>query len=1062
LQSIEKLWQNRSAVMNRTNYEDVARLAGVSLATVYRVMNGRGPASAGTEARVREATKKRGLGALRTRRTKLLAFLLGNRGFLHRFHSRILGGAEACCVQRGYNMLIISLRYPHDVGWKQLQLPRVLELHGVVEGFIVASINSQNLLDLLARTKLPYAVQGNGMRDPWQRGDIDAAYFDDIGGSRQLTAYLQWLGHRDIWFVANREFPSFERSYQAYAGAMMEAGLQPRRVGFHSEDQTKVGYLGAKSILARGGPVTAIFGGLDPTAVGVYEALRECGKRVPEDISVTGFDDLEARTLHPSLTTSHIYLEELGKKLVEFVLQRIDHPELAPQQFSVPTNLIRRESCRFPSPVLDSPKTFTRPSRAATRYGQRGLRERKETVTKAKQIAGVFLMAWVPLLCAGVSPVTPREAQEWTRHLLPLPHEIAIPQKYTLHPSGVAIKLREGAGAMEHQAAKELAELFQRKNGVAPAGKEFEIRIGVSFELTSGLRSHPNWQQAYIIRPSGVRQLLLIALDEKGIRYAANTLQQLLEASFSPDTVSIPLAEITDWPDLEERGLWNFPQAYEPIASMPEEWVPWMASIKLNYGQMQTQIQKVERGKPNHVAIQRDLYQLAQRKAFHFVPFLMHLNFMNDYGLYRAYPELAGKGDEALATRYIAHRTGDQHRVPYASHPAFRRILAEWIADIAAQGADEVSVWLSERPAEDQHADTVATGQSVMEARAVVSAWREAQKRYPNFGLRVFLSTTTSNRYYRVIAELPPEVKIERACATSLERVLHLPRDLLRNPLLDTYAAEGRWIASYDVPLTANGRVETPEFMVPQSSAHRIRDYLRQIAARRYRAAYGMMAWSNKGKESCGFDINALAEWSWNLNGRSEKEFAIAWATREGLGNPEAVGEWSELMGPVEFDVYDSDFPLVYSWGLAAQMIRERKRPYLGEGTFRYYTTPEDFDSKIATCKKALKLAQGIENTYLINETRIVLSYVKLAKSLFQIAEHVATDDLSSLASQDKLRGYVGELNSSAKENAAAIREWRVALGPEPWHYRVHDAIQAPEKTARDVTEWLTGRYFFQ
>jgi LacI family transcriptional regulator len=120
-----------------------------------------------------------------------------------------------------------------------------------------------------------------------------------------------------------------------------------------------VGYLGAKSILARGEPVTAIFAGSDPTAVGVYEALREGGKRVPEDISVAGFDDIEARTLHPSLTTAHIYLEEIGKKLVEFVLKRIDHLELDPQQFSVPTKLIRRESCRFPAPVVGLQRTVT-------------------------------------------------------------------------------------------------------------------------------------------------------------------------------------------------------------------------------------------------------------------------------------------------------------------------------------------------------------------------------------------------------------------------------------------------------------------------------------------------------------------------------------------------------------------------------------------------------------------------------------------------------------------------------------------------------------------------------
>src|SRR2546425_6020631 len=111
---------------NKTRFHDVARVAGVSLATVYRVMNGRGPASARTEAKVREAAKSLGLSALRAPRTKLLAFLLGNRALLHRFHSRVLAGAEACCVQHGYNVLIVSVRYPHDVGWKQLHLPRVI------------------------------------------------------------------------------------------------------------------------------------------------------------------------------------------------------------------------------------------------------------------------------------------------------------------------------------------------------------------------------------------------------------------------------------------------------------------------------------------------------------------------------------------------------------------------------------------------------------------------------------------------------------------------------------------------------------------------------------------------------------------------------------------------------------------------------------------------------------------------------------------------------------------------------------------------------------------------
>ena len=183
-----------------------------------------------------------------------------------------------------------------------------------------------------------------------------------------------------------------------------------------------------------------------------------------------------------------------------------------------------------------------------------------------------------------------------------------------------------------------------------------------------------------------------------------------------------------------------------------------------------------------------------------------------------------------------------------------------------------------------------------------------------------------------------------------------------------------------------------------------------------------MMAWGSSiqpgaiGKETYEFNINALAEWSWNLEGRSEKEFAIAWATREGYKNPEAVAEWSELMGPVEFDVYDSEFPICYSLGQMAEMVDQRKRPYLGEGLFRNYTNPEDFDSKTAACDRALEIAKTFDNLYLANETKVVRSYVRLAKYIYQIAERVATDELSTLESQEILRKSLENLDRAGKK----------------------------------------------
>ena len=190
----------------------------------------------------------------------------------------------------------------------------------------------------------------------------------------------------------------------------------------------------------------------------------------------------------------------------------------------------------------------------------------------------------------------------------------------------------------------------------------------------------------------------------------------------------------------------------------------------------------------------------------------------------------------------------------------------------------------------------------------------------------MFLSTTTQQRDYVIYDELPPEVKIVRCCVTDTKRVRHLPRDLFRNPLLDHYTAQGRWVGTYDVPLNVNGNVETPEFKTPYRSAHRIRNYVRQLVQRRYRGAAGMMAWANHARTICDFNISALSEWSWNVDGRTEKEFALAWATINGMGSPGKVAQWAEWMGPIEFDVYDSEYPIGYSWGIFIGLIKARRR----------------------------------------------------------------------------------------------------------------------------------------
>lgn len=105
----------------------------------------------------------------------------------------------------------------------------------------------------------------------------------------------------------------------------------------------------------------------------------------------------------------------------------------------------------------------------------------------------------------------------------------------------------------------------------------------------------------------------------------------------------------------------------------------------------------------------------------------------------------------------------------------------------------------------------------------------------------IFCRTTTPQNDHVILAEAPPDVKVVRCCFTDTERCAHQPRDLFSNACLDAEAAAGRWIGTYDVPLSCNGRVETPMFKLPHRSAQRIKDFVAQMLNRRYSSVAGMM-----------------------------------------------------------------------------------------------------------------------------------------------------------------------------------------------------------------------------
>ena len=255
----------------------------------------------------------------------------------------MLAGAESYISAHDWELVFLTYRYPSSIHSKELHLPQILSRRTPARGVILAGVNSMNLVDALSERQIPVSVLGNNLIGGWQRAPCDVVCSDDIQGAHDVTAQLISQGHKHIWFIGDTRLPWFTRCGEGYSRAMAEAGLNPKACEIHS-DGRELGYLGAKSILSRREPVTAIFAGSDHVAAGVYTALRESNLSVPGDISVVGFSDSDAALFHPELTSVREFPEELGQHLAEFTLKRIKHPELPPQRLTIPTQLVSRAS----------------------------------------------------------------------------------------------------------------------------------------------------------------------------------------------------------------------------------------------------------------------------------------------------------------------------------------------------------------------------------------------------------------------------------------------------------------------------------------------------------------------------------------------------------------------------------------------------------------------------------------------------------------------------------------------------------------------------------------------
>ena len=336
--------------MARVTLKDVAQRAGVTTATVSYALSGKRPISEATKRRVMEAIAEldyvpdlnaRGLSM---RDSKLIGVVVpqtepGERlMFQNSFYSEVLGSIEYYARQQGYHILISAT----DANESYLTLAKQRNLDGI----IVIGMYPDAFYQQMKKTQIPIVLIDSYCNDHYYHN----IRIDDAYGSYLATRYMLECGHTRIAFFAGqmKENGVMKKRLLGYRQALEEFQVPyEKEYVFEGQIDYTSGIALANRLMDQGLPATGVVAAADILAIGAAKGFFERGKRVPEDYSLIGFDDVEiAQYLTPGLTTIRQQISLKGQKAVELLLKHIEDPTLPKQEEILPLQLVVRGSVK--------------------------------------------------------------------------------------------------------------------------------------------------------------------------------------------------------------------------------------------------------------------------------------------------------------------------------------------------------------------------------------------------------------------------------------------------------------------------------------------------------------------------------------------------------------------------------------------------------------------------------------------------------------------------------------------------------------------------------------------
>lgn len=329
--------------------KDIAKYAGVSVTTVSRALNGYPDVSEETRERIKKIAEQlnytpnsiaRGLVTNKTHTVGLIVSELIKPGAYHPFFLEVLAGIKAGLKKDKYDLILFTVDPESQDATSYEKLCNDRKVEGaIVEGLRL----SDPYIEEIKKTQIPTVL----IDIPILTDKVGYVSSDNVRAAFEATSYLIKLGHRNIGFINghNDAAVSFER-LEGYKKALEKNNIPYKEEYVVFDDFTQEGgYNSFKTLVFEHPEITAVFHASDLMAIGSFKAAKDLGMKVPEDISIVGFDDIElASLISPGLTTIRQDTFKMGYNAAKHLLSIIKGEK--PQHILIPHKLVIRDSAR--------------------------------------------------------------------------------------------------------------------------------------------------------------------------------------------------------------------------------------------------------------------------------------------------------------------------------------------------------------------------------------------------------------------------------------------------------------------------------------------------------------------------------------------------------------------------------------------------------------------------------------------------------------------------------------------------------------------------------------------